>query len=266
MYVLGNPLKYIDPTGHIQVCADGDLGGGCGSAGAIKSVRELIKSREEFENKSRNHIARAKVLDENGWDLVPGVSDIRHIIRGSQVAGWASQQPGFADQQAELLGWQNNCYGQCHYADATDLGPSYPSIGGPMPNVPHVDLYSSGVGEIASGFTNLVITSAIVKGLSSQTHVFSKGGIEWHLGLETKNNMSIIHIGNHPEHGIHIAFGSVRPFVADLHVYLQKAFPFFRIWRPPRYNDENRLRIRIVVATSFQSNFYPHRWIYSLCR
>jgi filamentous hemagglutinin len=30
MYVLGNPLKYVDPTGHKQVCADGDEGGGCG--------------------------------------------------------------------------------------------------------------------------------------------------------------------------------------------------------------------------------------------
>ena len=25
-----NPVKYIDPTGHARVCADGDEGGGCG--------------------------------------------------------------------------------------------------------------------------------------------------------------------------------------------------------------------------------------------
>ena len=29
-YVLNNALKYTDPTGHAQICADGDLGGGCG--------------------------------------------------------------------------------------------------------------------------------------------------------------------------------------------------------------------------------------------
>ena len=32
-YVLGNPLRYVDPTGHMQACAAGDIGGGCGSAG-----------------------------------------------------------------------------------------------------------------------------------------------------------------------------------------------------------------------------------------
>ncbi len=26
-----NPVKYIDPTGHAQACADGDEGGGCGN-------------------------------------------------------------------------------------------------------------------------------------------------------------------------------------------------------------------------------------------
>ncbi|TAH49791.1 MAG: hypothetical protein EYC68_16320 [Chloroflexota bacterium] len=29
-YVNNNPLKYVDPSGHAQVCADGDIGGGCG--------------------------------------------------------------------------------------------------------------------------------------------------------------------------------------------------------------------------------------------
>ena len=29
-YVLNNPLRYTDPSGHAQVCADGDQGGGCG--------------------------------------------------------------------------------------------------------------------------------------------------------------------------------------------------------------------------------------------
>jgi RHS repeat-associated protein len=29
-YALSNPVKFTDPTGHVQVCADGDEGGGCG--------------------------------------------------------------------------------------------------------------------------------------------------------------------------------------------------------------------------------------------
>lgn len=32
-FTLNNPVNYTDPTGHAQVCAQGDLGGGCGSAG-----------------------------------------------------------------------------------------------------------------------------------------------------------------------------------------------------------------------------------------
>ncbi len=32
-YVGNRPTVYVDPTGHAQVCADGDVGGGCGSAG-----------------------------------------------------------------------------------------------------------------------------------------------------------------------------------------------------------------------------------------
>jgi RHS repeat-associated protein len=61
--------------------------------------------------------------------------------------------------------------------------------------------------------------------------VFIKGGSSWHLGLETPNNMNIIHIGNHIKYGIHIAIGAVEPYVADLHIYLQETFPFFRIFR-----------------------------------
>ena len=29
-YVLNNPVRFVDPSGHAQACADGDVGGGCG--------------------------------------------------------------------------------------------------------------------------------------------------------------------------------------------------------------------------------------------
>ncbi len=60
--------------------------------------------------------------------------------------------------------------------------------------------------------------------------IFFKGGKAWHLGLETEENMNIIHIGRHPKYGIHLAIGAIKPFVAKVHYYLQKTFPFIRRW------------------------------------
>jgi hypothetical protein len=67
---------------------------------------------------------------------------------------------------------------------------------------------------------------------SSRIRVFSHGGTEWHLGFEYGNKMNIIYVGNSSKYGVHIAFGSVAPKVANLHIYLQKAYPFFRVWKP----------------------------------
>ena len=63
---------------------------------------------------------------------------------------------------------------------------------------------------------------------------FARGGPEWHIGLETVKKMNIIHVGRHAEYGVHIAFGAIKPYVADFHIYVQKALPFFRTFRPPR--------------------------------
>jgi RHS repeat-associated protein len=38
-YVFNNPLRYTDPTGHAQACADGDEGGGCGYGGIHDKMR-----------------------------------------------------------------------------------------------------------------------------------------------------------------------------------------------------------------------------------
>jgi len=37
-YVRSNPLKYVDPSGHMQICADGDEGGGCGQGANLNQV------------------------------------------------------------------------------------------------------------------------------------------------------------------------------------------------------------------------------------
>ncbi len=41
-YVLNNPLRYTDPTGHAQACADGDEGGGCGHAATPAQVLATV--------------------------------------------------------------------------------------------------------------------------------------------------------------------------------------------------------------------------------
>lgn len=70
--------------------------------------------------------------------------------------------------------------------------------------------------------------------LKYYTQIFARGGPSWHLGLETRSNMNIIHIGRHPKFGVHLAVGAERPFVAYHHLYLMNRFPFLRYWRPGR--------------------------------
>jgi RHS repeat-associated protein len=61
---------------------------------------------------------------------------------------------------------------------------------------------------------------------------FWAGAPEWHIGIETAAQWNIIHIGRHIQFGWHIAIGAVGPMMADIHIYIQRAFPFFRFWRP----------------------------------
>jgi hypothetical protein len=215
-YANNNPVKFKDPSGHGVDCGIGEE--------CVVTQPPQTGTPPPEEN--------GEILDENGWDYVPVVSDVRKIVRGIQVMGVASGQPGFPDQQVALQTWYNNCYGVCHGSSPRPGSPA----GGPMPNVPSVDKYSQGMGEAASGATILLTTAATtavaVNVASSKVQVFSHGGAYWHLGLETKTNMNIIHVGNHPAYGTHIAFGAVRPYVANLHIYLQKALPFFRVWKP----------------------------------
>ena len=36
--MLGNPLRYVDPTGYAQACAEGDEGGGCGRGATYEEI------------------------------------------------------------------------------------------------------------------------------------------------------------------------------------------------------------------------------------
>lgn len=214
-----SPTRYIDPTGHDVGCSA--VNPNCLDSNGMTSQAKVEMGR-----------AVSGALKSNVLDVVPVVSDIRGVIRGSQRVNWASEQPDFQDQQADLQGWYNECYGNCHYSEHVESGPIYPNIGGPMPETPLVDIYSEGMGEAVGSAIDLGMTVAVTKISLSNTRVFSHGGADWHLGLETPSNMNIVHLGNHPGYGTHIAFGAIKPFVADLHIYLQKSFPFFRTWRP----------------------------------
>jgi hypothetical protein len=149
-YANNNPVKYTDPTGHMICDADGY----CGTAAGLAEKRQ-----------KGDLLAQPDPLETNLWDLVPVITDFRGVIRGGQVSTWASAQPGFQGQQVALQGWYNNCYGQCHYADAVRLGPSYPTVGGPMPSTPLVEIFSESVGEIAGSVVDIGLTIATGAGV-----------------------------------------------------------------------------------------------------
>ncbi|RME55668.1 hypothetical protein D6779_12235 [Candidatus Parcubacteria bacterium] len=230
-YTENNPLRYSDPSGH-EPCGD-DYDPECVEWDGSWDPGY----QDDWEiDIDKLYMLELEILDNNLWDYVPIVSDFRGVVRGSQTASWASEQPGFDNQQAELQGWYNNCYGQCHYADsASDFGLTYPTMGGPMPDVPLVDIYSDGWGKMVGNIVDLGITAAYAKFTTQPLYQPKDSPYGWHLGIETKNADNLIHIGKSPEYGWHIAFGHVnRPFTADFHIYVMPKFPFFRTYRPPR--------------------------------
>ena len=84
-------------------------------------------------------------------------------------------------------------------------------------------------GAIWGGVTGLL---AGIGAVAAGVQGFAHGGQAWDIGLETASHLNLVHIGVHSDYGFHIAFGAVGPYVADLHIYLQRAFPFLRIFRP----------------------------------
>jgi RHS repeat-associated protein len=212
-YARNNPLKYTDPTGHDVDC-------GLGESGCQHKPKYHRPEKPE----------KSKYLGYNIWDWTPVVSDVRHIIRGTQQAETISILPSFMDEQAALQSWYNYCYGECHYSDFVDKVANT-SIGGPMPKTPLVDAYSEGMGEAANGVVNILMTVAISGKVKStyQIRPFTKPRPDWHLGLEYGKNMNIAHVGNATGKGVHFAFGSVAPYKADIHIYVH---PNLYLWRP----------------------------------
>jgi hypothetical protein len=110
-YVLNQPILFNDPSGHC--------------VGPLVIVCFVV----------------SVVLMASAIDL---------IETNSMEMTTASQQPGFASEQAASQQWQDNCMGQCHYASVASPGPN-----GPMPRTPLTDRYSSamaGVGQSVAQF------------------------------------------------------------------------------------------------------------------
>ncbi len=84
-YVLNNPIRYNDPTGH---CA-GPIVVACFIVGVVLMTAAI----DSFET--------------NAID-----------------ASAASQAPSFSLEQRAIQQWQDNCMGQCHYAHSTNPGGS----------------------------------------------------------------------------------------------------------------------------------------------
>jgi hypothetical protein len=130
----------VDPSGHGAYCGD-DYDPACLDE---NETEDFVLANGEIPG----------TLEENVWDYIPVLTNVRGIIRGVQTSRWASQQPSFQDQQAELRAWYNNCYGVCHGSSPI---PGY-SLGGPMPNTPVVDAYGQGMGETVGNVVDLGIT------------------------------------------------------------------------------------------------------------
>ncbi|MHB0968003.1 MAG: RHS repeat-associated core domain-containing protein, partial [Bellilinea sp.] len=87
VYVNSNPINFNDPSGHMQSCADGDLGGGCGGDGTapyiINKYQQLKLKGPTYHWEGINQQERAALIQngytEGEWDdtvVYSGVSDV----------------------------------------------------------------------------------------------------------------------------------------------------------------------------------------------
>ncbi|GAP18555.1 RHS repeat-associated core domain-containing protein [Levilinea saccharolytica] len=87
-YVNYNPIIYTDPTGHMQACADGDIGGGCGSASTVDTYAGAIN--DWFDNVS---------LGMGNWNANDLATVIQSLFAASSLHGGTGE---FAEDVGEF--------------------------------------------------------------------------------------------------------------------------------------------------------------------
>jgi RHS repeat-associated protein len=115
-YVHSNPLKYNDPTGHAQACADGDEGGGCGYGANSEQIYSSFDAEHGgvYDGAFAEYYANLNELNlhsyefykltgfsydayKNGaicFNLSPEAQALIYEIQGLEGAAAASQQRG----------------------------------------------------------------------------------------------------------------------------------------------------------------------------
>jgi len=175
-YVLNNPLKYTDPTGHMQACADGDIGGGCGLPGIYvpPEPSEPPDSDLQKEKTAKAAANTAALLNLFAFDVsVAGL-----VVVGTTTSAGTALQPGGGTTvglATGLLSYQffnvvENALGVAStgltiYADSL-LGNTYidPSTGGFSLGQ---DTVASVTGTILGLLSNEPITDTIINGASA---------------------------------------------------------------------------------------------------
>lgn len=125
-YANNNPVRYTDPSGHC--------------------VGPLL-------------------LVCIGVVLIGGAVSIAAINTGVEQVAWASSQSEtIAQEQAAAQQWQNNCMGQCHYANSVSPTPGV-TAGGARPGTPVSDTLALGYYNIVQGTVGVAGSIAGLTGL-----------------------------------------------------------------------------------------------------
>ena len=97
--------------------------------------------------------------------LIGAAFAIAAINTGAEQVAWASSQPEvIAKEQAAAQQWQDNCMGQCHYADHVSSTPGVVA-GGASPDTPVNDTLAEGYYNIAQGTVGVVGSATGLIGL-----------------------------------------------------------------------------------------------------
>jgi RHS repeat-associated protein len=123
--------------------------------------------------------------------IVTITASIDQIEMGSLTMAGAAQTPEFSNEQEAMQDWQNNCMGQCHYAEAA---PPVPEVStGPMPDTPQTDTYSNGMADIAYGIEGVVLgvySLTTVKGSIKSSSTLSSNSKSESLAVQTLRDLT----------------------------------------------------------------------------